>query len=640
LIQKNAFRIREIIIICKEIEKITDTNISEELLESSLNTIEQNGWSTQWNGAPRLQIYRELIRINNNKWRKPAFYDFIDAYLCINRYPYYYIYDWENINNAFNNNLECLIEGYWAEIRQHIYELVDFKNINEIPKYIINNDSNLLLIIKIALYFLKLPVPIFQIKTHQFLVEIIGKHIENNDVYNIINYYLDLDGLIINKILLILDCLCENNIDFIKKFANKLLILSINNDFSIRFQAINILSKINIAPLTKKYKPLSSLYDIIFDKENYPFETEDVNPYGVLPDPISIRDFVKIFDTDISLLAKITGIDEINITMRIMSIVEQLEPENMWNKEAENKIRKWLEDINQNYMYHRPRPQVVKRALNIVIGELIDANKIPNERINYIYSLTAKRVNKYLSLIKPIPIPDMFINNKFVNEWKNNIHKKPKKWIENINFDMPKLFSKYDEKIIIGAYTVFSYFDWSKPTETNISCVCLEEIVEDNEDAIDLLHKISTLMFYSSDIYPKPYNNMPKTLTIYCSETYIDHCGVSWFGFNPEIALQLKWEFKKSEGLFKWIDLNGNIMVESLYFKDGSIKLYPPKSDLFCSEGWIVLASEDAIKQIRGMFNTLYNINYSKRTYIEEKNEYEKSLHQIIKITEANGFNM
>lgn len=65
----NVFGIRETIAICKTVEKLFGEKISEDLLCKSLEPIDPNGWSMQWNGAPKLQIYKELIRINREKWK-------------------------------------------------------------------------------------------------------------------------------------------------------------------------------------------------------------------------------------------------------------------------------------------------------------------------------------------------------------------------------------------------------------------------------------------------------------------------------------------------------------------------------------------------------------------------------------------
>jgi hypothetical protein len=630
--KRGIFGIKEVITIGQTIEKLFGKNIVENLYDDFLETTDQNGWSIQWNGAPRLQFYKELIRINSKKWKELAFHDFINTYININRYPYYYLEEWKNINDIFCNNIESYIEGYWKEMKQHIYKLTDFKNTKDIPKYTINNDTHLSIILKLVVYLLKLPIPDFQIKSHQAIFGIIEKNIDKLETIDTLNNLLDIGGLVTNKALLVLDCLCDKYINFVKKYKDKILNLATNIDMSIRLQSRNILTKLNIKNPEIEYRPLPDFYSLFFDENKINFKYKDIKAHEVLPNATSISDFVRIFDSDVQLLSKTTGIEYNTIAMRILMIARKLEPESMWDENAEKKMINWLKNINQELIYNRPRPQIIKRALNILLGEIIDANMMPDNVIHLVCSSIAKRVSKYLSLVSPNITPSIFKNNPFIIEWKNDIHRRSEKWIENINFDMHTIFSKYKDKIIIGAYIIFSYFDRGKPTEEDITCICFEDMVESINEKEFLLNQLNTLSFYSSDLYPKLYIDMPKSLTIYCSEIGIDHCGISWMAFNPEIALKLNWKLDNSEGLFKWINSNKKIMVESIYFSDGSLALQPPRSDLFCSKGWLVLASEEAINQIKNAFHNIYRIDYTKRSFVENDEKCNKSLYRKIKI--------
>jgi len=635
MIKRDIFGVREIIAICKAYEKMVGKDIIEGILENHLGSIEPNGWSIQWSGAPRMQIYRELIRINKEKWKVIAFEDLINTYLNISRYTYSYIYDWEEINNVFDNKIEFFIEEYWNEMTQHIYELTDFKTNNEIPEYIINDDTSLSIIIKTIIYFLKLPVPDFQLKSHQTLFEIYKKNIDKNEIFDIIKDLLDGDDLVINKLLLLIDCLSDNNKKFGEYFITKLLDLAMNNNVSIRFQSRMLLLKLGINSPEIEYKPLPSSYSLYFTVNNINFEEKEVNAHDILPNANTIKDFLRIFDGDVRLLSEVTNIEYNTIAMRILTLVNKLEPEEMWNEQAERKLINWLNDINQKRRYHRPRIQIIKRALNIIIGEFIDANILPENYISFLSSSTVRCVNKYLSLVAPISLPLEYRNNPFTTEWKIDTHKNNKLWIENINFDMHKLVLNYDEKIVIGSYIINSYFEWGKPTQIDISSICLRDMADNIIDNDDLFLKINAPIYFSSDYYSRPFCNMPNSLTVFCYEISIDHCGVSWFAFNPVIAIEMNWKFDNSEKLFKWVDSYGKTMVESIYFKDGSLDFRPPNYDLFCSEGWLVLITREAIEQIFKKYDDLYKIDFSKRTYKDDKKEYEKSIFRKEKFFET-----
>ncbi len=76
-----------------------------------------------------------------------------------------------------------------------------------------------------------------------------------------------------------------------------------------------------------------------------------------------------------------------------------------------------------------------------------------------------------------------------------------------------------------------------------------------------------------------------------------DTVGVEGIALNPEIAKKLGWTYTE-QGLFKWVNTVGEVMVESLWWKDGCIDLPPYERDCEVSEGFLVVASPLAATQI------------------------------------------
>ncbi len=81
-----------------------------------------------------------------------------------------------------------------------------------------------------------------------------------------------------------------------------------------------------------------------------------------------------------------------------------------------------------------------------------------------------------------------------------------------------------------------------------------------------------------------------------------DSPGDSWLALNPAIGEQLGWTLSE-QGLFAWVDDNGDVMVESLWWVDGALaQCRRTASREEVGEGWLVLASEEAAKQLRVIF--------------------------------------
>ena len=82
----------------------------------------------------------------------------------------------------------------------------------------------------------------------------------------------------------------------------------------------------------------------------------------------------------------------------------------------------------------------------------------------------------------------------------------------------------------------------------------------------------------------------------YFSAERIKSCRVE---FNPEVATCFGWKLA-SDGVGKWKDVKGNIMVESFYWQQGNTQ-YRMRSDRESGEGWYVVASEKAMSQLSKM---------------------------------------
>ena len=70
-----------------------------------------------------------------------------------------------------------------------------------------------------------------------------------------------------------------------------------------------------------------------------------------------------------------------------------------------------------------------------------------------------------------------------------------------------------------------------------------------------------------------------------------------WAAINSNFARTLGWR-PSTNVPFRWLDSAGNVMVESIYWKDGWVWIEPPRFESL-GEGWFVSASPAAIEAIR-----------------------------------------
>ena len=86
---------------------------------------------------------------------------------------------------------------------------------------------------------------------------------------------------------------------------------------------------------------------------------------------------------------------------------------------------------------------------------------------------------------------------------------------------------------------------------------------------------------------------------------WVDSPGGDWLALNPAVAFRLGWSISDG-GMFRWVNDQGRVMVESIWWMDGRPMLSGdglPEDE--AGEGWLVLASKCALAQIEAAFGSM-----------------------------------
>ena len=253
---------------------------------------------------------------------------------------------------------------------------------------------------------------------------------------------------------------------------------------------------------------------------------------------------------------------------------------------------------------------MAKLALSYVICELLDAGRIPPQGIELLRDIF-KRSDELLLALEPGIRPDCIVVPKAKNR---EIFHKHDEWLEDIEQSITQFVDSIETgKQIIGELTTWRWLDWDLPTEIRMSTVCHPEWNSD-ADVKSPFTLFPSMMRWSAIDYPEITATNESSLVIYGTGSYIDHGGLEWLAFNPSIAFSLGWSVS-NEGVFRWVNEKGNVMIESIYWKDGPISRQPPKMDDICSNGWLVVASDEAIVQIRENIGHAVKVNAVIRSY-------------------------
>lgn len=587
------------------------------ILESLLDNSDAKGWDLHWDGGSKQSIFKALVKMDSEKWRPKAIAGLVDDYISEYRYPSSLVGNLEELVDILFEDTSVL--PLWKEIADHVYQLDDFIPQDDISPPTLSDkhetSSDPILLIQFAFDMLDMYIPELAHMSHQAIVEF--SKVEENQpaIFQEISTRLTKVGLIQIKVMSLLKCLAGPCKSFVAQFTNKIFSLCFSNDFSVRLIAFDLSNELGLEgywPLEDRVK-LPLVYELELPqidnkKEAIPFSA--IRPGETLPDVDDPIELLRPLLYEVRLLEKVTNIPFENIVYRASELMKTLIPEDEWNKQAEEAYRKWMEGFGLKLTYHRLRPKVAKLALSHVVCELLDAGRIPLQAVKLLNAIFRRSDETLLSL-DPLTRPEYI----YAPQAKDlDVSQNHEDWLGEIEQAISRFADCTDtEQKIIGELTTWAWLDWDIPTEVRMSTICHPDWQIDT-DINSPYVLFPSMMHWSANDYPEIIVTDEPSLVVYGSGAYIDQGGLDWLALNPALGFHLGWSLS-SAGLFRWVDKNGEVMVESIYWKDGPISRQPPKMDDICSNGWVVTASKSAIEQIREMIPEVVKLNVVTRSY-------------------------
>jgi hypothetical protein len=308
-------------------------------------------------------------------------------------------------------------------------------------------------------------------------------------------------------------------------------------------------------------------------------------------DPVEI---VRPFDIVLSFVAQEAGFEHINVCYRAVQIMNQLAPYESWAAQGEIKLRGYLQAAGLKYPFSRPRTELARRALFHMIMELVDTGVFDTANLRHLEQVL-RFYDPGMLLIQPtrrppyiLPIIERDHYNK-VNEHE---------WLDQVDEAINLVSSQTtDGHIILAEETHLQFVHGTMFEELRQSTICSIATAKPpvHESWDRFFHTV--LKCFISEYEDLQTNNRPIPLILRHAAYGYDSPGEGWLALNPVVGRQLGWHCSE-DGLFRWLDANDNIMVESVWWKDGPVGLYDSYSHDECGEGWIVVANQEAITQI------------------------------------------
>ncbi len=599
------------------------------LLEPMLQKTKASGWDIHWDGGTRQNAFKGLIAIDPQHWRPSALKTLIDDYTSEFRYPVNLIYNWEELIEILFDHAPW--DQLWPEFREHIYQLAEFSLAEDIPKleaeYKFTIEEVLL---SICSWAAKLPINEVRDQVHNALSEIVVRGLAPEATKCSISSLLNDKHIGVIQGLALLDSAWYQGSSIAKEFSGPILELCQSHDFIVRRMAEQLADLVEIKPVSTEKTETTKL-PLVYTLKLPPLGNYDsaipdhaLLPGEVLPDSSDPLEMIRPHQEEIEWLSHITEIPLENLLERTAILMRSIKPESDWNRAAEKRTRGWLSNIELKLIYNRQRPHVAQHAISRVVAELVDAGVLDDKVMAaayhwlFLYDWRLAGVEPELRP-KSIKIPNMSEGYRVRDEWVDS------------NEEAFSFFVDYldDGFVVVGELTRFKEWDWKVPTELRLAMACHPDWPVSPDDEVSTYNFFPSRHAWKAKDYPvlPRAGNIPSLVVHGYSRQEL--VGASkWLAFNPVIAIRLGWHISEG-GVFRWVDDDGQIMVESRRWQDGPIDRQPPRTREITGEGWLVVASSKARAIIQENIGSLGIIRGVKRSIWE--NDHEKSL-------ESNGW--
>ena len=318
------------------------------------------------------------------------------------------------------------------------------------------------------------------------------------------------------------------------------------------------------------------------------------------------------YDQKLKLISEVADVPVGNLHRRVEDIMHQIAPrETEWPDKAERRMGSQLMSVGIQLPYTKPRAYIARSAMFRAVAELVDGGRISPQRNDLLEKLL-RTYDPRMVLEQPTRRPA-----QIRRAMETAPGEKAEDWVQNVDNALSSTdWMPDDQRIVVGeASNLIIRRDRRSMTETrysvlnagNLALLSLEENPESMFGGVVRKHisEYPSLLDYSGR----------SKLVLRHTADWVDSPGGNWLALNPAIAIRLGWSIAV-DGIFRWVDDQGRVMVESIWWMDGRPMLHAdglPEDEV--GEGWLVLASESALGQIEEAFGSLSRRSAVVRRY-------------------------
>jgi len=585
----------------------------------ALNASSPYGWSRWYDGGSRIAAFKALNRADPERTRPLVYETLVRDLTTEIRYPGETVLNLYAILLLVTHDLP--IHNIWIEINEYLRHIFESSPLSldeptELKETVLEDTSSRTITDLLSLHTNN-PVSLVSCAAQRASAKLLL--LGNEDIQNVLCDRLSTNESYQESVLIVLDAVGSQESQLVAHFHDVLVKLSSSMNYAVR----NISQKILHSIDGSRYEPaelaapLPAIYRLVLPQKraNTADGSERVSGEEPLPDSDDPAFIVRPFDLQLEAIAEETGLAKRNVFYRAVQIMRQLGPEHTWSAEGERKLRSNLDSVGLRLPYRRPRAALARRSMFHIVTELVAAKALNVQGLNKLEPLL-RFYDPELVLVEPSSRPSS-VHSIDVGTQTN---RKSEEWLEETDRALDAIVFSMGDAVILAEKTMLRQLEWEKPTEVRQSIILPSPTP--NFSNLSYLGKRVTNRLMSEYAELKVDDKINPL--IIQNVTYgFDSSGSDWLALNPFIGHRLGWQLSK-EGLFRWVDAEGNTMVESLWWLDGPIEQSPPHFHNEVGEGWLVVASQSAWKIIESQYGVLKQIVKTERIIWSDGNKLER----------------
>lgn len=540
-----------------------------------------SGWARYYDGGSRLDICKELQKIDSERGREFT----IDLFAndIPKGFPYGALQNIEEIVPLLTDKLdqERLFKEEFAYMNRILRD--DICNEKDKPE-IEPADSSINVIVRDWLLYL-VKMPVISVSERSKIQLAYLHHETGVSVLDVLN-----DDVHSERLKLEIGCyLSELGSKRLSDYCEIARKSALSPNYQYRLYANTILLRLGEPIPEARRRALPAIYSFMFPQSENPSAISWLSSKELVSgidwkDASSVMGVASKWN---GYLSHCTGIDKRTLDFRAIELMKKYGDNGESNIMVEKHMEQHYDRIGIKCLCPRPHTMPAFDGVFEVAAELLDGGVVPGR---YYDGLFMSRDFSNI-LIDAIPKPDFVQRIASADSWRVQ-----EDWIlkhgesPRLNEEMPE----YNGCLVIGEYThVKKVGDNPAMEEYEADVSYIEDC--DNEYGSSIFGESAFLHLTSE--YLNIGKDDPETVLLrggyYSDFSNKNH----WIAINPAMAIKFGWK-PSEDGYFAWNDAEGKRMVESLYWQSGNI-FRRTRNHYEVGDGWIVVASAEAMTVIR-----------------------------------------